>query len=538
MFSPFRYCRLDIRIDRVLLRGCGTERISLARILELQLKLTRRRTKGKRSRCVGGYAGTAAVKEPLRGEFAEQIRGDNTNRSQNDTVPDQGTPTNAQPMAILGYLFDFNPSIDTPVNGYARMTQDTTKSNDEIFKVAAGMLFSDLAFAALAVLALSLPRLASLVSDIPLSGSQLPVTTVTHIIDLGALCLLFQRWLRRLSMPQRFHFSTPYLVKSVILGLLMWAVPSILLSAPLDATMGTLLAVAAAVLGAAAVILFRYAFILTTLFIPTPFKRQLELARLYTSQNPWLVGNILATPLVLACLYSVTMEAFSPDGRHQIVIFLQALAVPIFWILASYNFVAAALVALPEAQWHTLSLDPYRQARLTTLAMTAPEFFSSALAPRKARWLLLVALLVGLGTYLRLLALPPAAQISLMNASSQGTNLELVLRLEDSQYQMRGLRPIFFALAGEHHTIISQLPERAWIEEDPAMDARFGITPRTSALLHLQFRTSRSEADLRRLEDLYLWYKQVRMVKIQIAPPNSLPTVKGQQLGLVDASPE
>ena len=123
---------------------------------------------------------------------------------------------------------------------------------------------------------------------------------------------------------------------------------------------------------------------------------------------------------------------------------------------------------------------------------------------------------------MRMTELPPAPELSVIGLEIKGKELTVQLHAKDEQYRFRGFRPIFFALAGEKRSVVSKSPTEVTMREADG-DVKLQVPARDEAHLELRFSTPRAGEELKLLEDLYLWYKNVRVFKLDMSAAVVLP---------------
>lgn len=385
----------------------------------------------------------------------------------------------------------------------------------EHFSFAAGMLAGDWLWALLGLLLVPLPNLvAQATGEYPLSGFD-PDLLATHVLGWSFLALTTWRWLVKLSSTPKAKASLVGCLWIVVFGTLFSTAFTLspVIDFPGSKTVlnpiGLLIVTILFVAG------LRFAFLFITAFFPFSFHERVSLARSYTQVDSLLTLKILLGPATVALLTSVLIGAFSPDGRHAAAEFAGSFIVPLFWVMGTYTLVATALHRLPDSAWHALKLDPYRQARMSTVIISAPKIVTTLLSTRKLGTLLLIVALIWGGNFLRLASLPPAPTLAVNKTEIEGNRVRLLITAHDPHYHMRGFWPIFFALAGENRALIASSPRLARIEGEIA-DIRFGAPRAENLSFILEFEANRPASSLAQLEDLYLWYRNARLVRLDL----------------------
>ena len=216
-------------------------------------------------------------------------------------------------------------------------------------------------------------------------------------------------------------------------------------------------------------------------------------------------------------LISSTITALSPDGRSLYAVFLLNLCSGIFWLINCYIALAMALIYWSDKDWHDAGMDPYRSARIAALIISAPKLLTHLLMPKQGLIALLVSLFIWFANILNLESTPPAAEIKIIQSQMISEDeVEIRLHIQDRKYMLRGFQPVNFSLAGETRVPISEKLLSAKLES-AEKEAAF-ILPRTSEslVLILKFKTLRKGENLKNLEDLFLWYRGVRLFRISV----------------------
>ena len=249
-------------------------------------------------------------------------------------------------------------------------------------------------------------------------------------------------------------------------------------------------------------------------------KEALSSSASFINADPFLPFRTLVAPIgVWLFLTSLPFLPY-PDGRDLTFVIAADILSGSFWVLSTYLSLAFAIIYIGDPSWRLLGLDPYRTSRIDTLKHRAPPLITKILSP-KGSFFVLLALgipfwLINLG---RLLDLPPAPEITLISASALNNQVQIVLDLKDEKYKYRGFQPLNFHLAGEKESI-SRNPDKATVEGLEGNRLLSLYPAKDPVKLTLAFTTSRSGRALLELEDLFLWYKGVKITQVRLSPPN------------------
>jgi hypothetical protein len=137
---------------------------------------------------------------------------------------------------------------------------------------------------------------------------------------------------------------------------------------------------------------------------------------------------------------------------------------------------------------------------------------------------------------MRLAELAPAAQIEVLRAETAPQRVFISLLVEDKNYKFRGFHPIFFRLASDAQTPLAPYPLAVKVnEQQTALQSPLPISAE-KLTLRLEFESSRSPSELAALEDVYLWYRGVKIAKINFEKPSELLS-QSNPVGPANATP-
>lgn len=390
--------------------------------------------------------------------------------------------------------------------------------------VAAGMIWEDRGKLARLAPLCALPSIIATTMRLPAEG-VLALVLLQRVVALLFLYFIGIRWARTLGRYSG-SFSIPGLLLALLFGSAPWlGVGALsLVAQAFPGGLNELLVFIA--LGV--VLLFAY----ESYFYSIPVVLGLRSPRQIFASSRSLVSIDRLLPIKIeviahafALLPSVLIMAQYPDGRIAWQEAAATLFAQLAWIVSSYLCVAWGLCLLDERSWHEAKLEPYRDARLSTFSMCAPEPLAATLRPRLGGVVLALAGLVWAGNYLRLVNTPPPAETRLLMSTVQGQRAVITLQLIDPTYNLRGLEPARFLLAGERGTPLAPFPTEATVDGASVLGA---LPARSEATLRLSFETPRAEQELRSLRDLFLWYRGVRMFKVEFEPAGATPSASQQ----------
>jgi len=387
---------------------------------------------------------------------------------------------------------------------------------DSPARITAGLIAVDLTRLPIFMLIAAVPGLVEATRPWVSDTESLVFAVVRECFALAVMSFIGATWVQRLRRE-----STPVPLRSIVwsigAGLGIWFLFSIppllpiLESNEIPPFVGAILAIPAVIVG------WRYFFLGAPFLLGIrDFPAALTFARNLTRDDPLLPARIMAPALSIKFLLLGILHALSPDGRLGIVSYGAPLLASLAPILGAYATLGWLIHAMSERVWNELHLDPYRQARTTTIIVRGPTILAKLLSLRAAITVIGIAVLVWLGNTVRLAALPPPADIALKTVTISDKRVTLSLAVRDETAHFRGFRPVAFFLASERAFPIARRPEVAAIAGD-TRDVRLRFPrDRSDAELSLVFSTDRTSEDLRRLEDVYLWYGGNRLEKIDL----------------------
>jgi hypothetical protein len=383
------------------------------------------------------------------------------------------------------------------------------------YNVSAGLIVRDIKIIPALYLIIILPHLFAFFYDEIPSVILLILERACQIIFLSIITI---RWLNVFRLtPAKPRFKSLFLYFGV--GFIVWMIVTIpfLIQALGDLPpnlngIGMLLVVPALYL------LYKYFFyffpILNGISSPTKI---MESSITINRGEPNLPIKTLLPALGFFSLITASFMALSPDGRSLSVNLVISLFAGIFWFLHCYVSLGASLLYWNQKDWHECKLDPYRNARLASISIAAPKILSHFLQPKQGLIALCVSLLVWFANMMSLEITPPAAAITGVQASIKDKNtVSLSLDVEDKEYKLRGFQPMHFSLAGEKRAPVCEEVTKAVIKGES--EDRSYILPETpdKLALEIEFKCERDEEALKKLEDLYLWYRGVKLDKIKL----------------------
>lgn len=361
-----------------------------------------------------------------------------------------------------------------------------------------------------------LPYLVELYSgDFNFSNAVL-FTLFERLSQLVFLYLVGRRWISKISLEKPANWQRG-LIALLISGFIVWAALIIPVLVQLMALQSLERIILLIILGPVLVFWFRYYFYFFAPILGLGLSRDILIyARTFTMRDPYLPWKTLIGPIAIWSLIEALTTALSPDGRLIEAYYLKCVFAGVFWCFSTYLSIAAGLLYLPEKIWHDSKLDPYREARLTTLTIGIPTLLSSLLSQKSGIKIIIVSLVLWFANFITLQTLTPAPNITVENIAIRNEVVELSLSLKDPHYNFRGFQPINFLLAGEKGAMISTEASTS-IEKESGKNVSLSIPDnRNEITIKTTFKTNRSGENLKALEDLHLWYRSYKVCALNM----------------------
>ncbi|MBX7143732.1 MAG: hypothetical protein K1X79_04715 [Oligoflexia bacterium] len=383
-------------------------------------------------------------------------------------------------------------------------------------KAAAGMLLSDGLLLLWLYPVVVLPRCLGSYLIPTNSNAVLYIYAVERLFYILFALVIASRWVRRV-FPQAEEVKLSGLALSLLIGFGLWfsyIVPIAAQFLPLPNMDRTMLAVL--LLPAIVMNLHFFFFLIPIALGHVRLGEILTLSRTLISDDRWIGPRCLLGPVAVLFLFQAVIAGFSPDQRHVSVSLLSDFFSGIYWLLGTYLSTA---VGIHLAQQHsTIFPRALQQAStLTEASLSSTNWLSASFMPGKGFVMLCLGCLVWAGNLMRLAELPPAATIKIEKVSVQEGKVRFELKIQDPLYKLRGFHSIFLSLASEQRTPLAQFPSRA-VAIDSKTDVLFGF-PLSPDLQHVgvEFDTGRKDDDIKSLKDIFLWYRNTKLAKVEFA---------------------
>ncbi len=258
-------------------------------------------------------------------------------------------------------------------------------------------------------------------------------------------------------------------------------------------------------------------YVLRFCLFPLPFSSK-ELSLVEAMQVTRLLGKIplvrklgtLLAPLAVFLVLSAVVSSISPTGRLWFIIPLTEALSSLAWIVFIYSISGLTLAHASDSEWNAMQLGPYRVARLATISAQGSKWLTKQISPKFALMWIIIAIAIWVANTIRVITEPPPQKISIKETRIEDNIVVIDLEITDTQEDFRGFHPMLLSIASANRTSLSDkipvfelLPTEG--EKQPGKQN-----------LRLKFSTSRFKEELRQVEDLYLWYAQVKIEKVNL----------------------
>lgn len=402
------------------------------------------------------------------------------------------------------------------------------------YELTAGLIAVDLRLLLISYPIISLP---SVIEDFlnPLNSfTALALSLTEKVLQLIFLCVFSHRWANRLRKdPKELSFAS--LLNILITGLVLWcllALPPFIALRTDKSDFDFLPSLLLLGLIPGVVIGFRYwMYFLPMSFGRKPLLQSLVIAKSFVVVDKWLPLKTLVGPLGVSLLLMSLLSIPYPDGRSAALNGLIDITSGLIWLLSCYTSLAFGLLMLSEKSWYELSLDPYREARLSTIVLQSVWPLTNLLNVKAGLRMLLLSALIWFGNIIRLEFMPPSGRVEVVSAFAEEDKAFVQLKITDQGFKFRGMQPVAFSLAGGQFIesganpshIVCRYPNivRVADAKNPSDNFLFSLPRQPGELtVDLEFQCSRSGAALRELEDLFLWYRKVKLDQIRFGDMN------------------
>lgn len=261
-----------------------------------------------------------------------------------------------------------------------------------------------------------------------------------------------------------------------------------------------------------------YFYFLPALFGARSIRTIIEEAKVLTKARIGVVVRLILAPFLLSTVYTGIFTGFSPDGRSYLVSIFLDIGSQIYWVLATYLALGVGFIYMVENSRHRSFFEPYIMARFDTMALKAPRWLSTIIHPRNCMQVLFLTTLIWLGNVIQLWSIAPAPIINVEKAvyNAEEKRATVFLKAVDTEYHMRGFKPIFFRIAGDTGEPLTGFPLRVETINDHR-DISLMLPEGDSPVdMLIEFSVVDRSDDFTKLTDLYLWYGQTKIAPLTV----------------------
>lgn len=401
------------------------------------------------------------------------------------------------------------------------------------FGVAAGLLLNDRLFLIPFCLLLSLPALLDVVFQQFGMSSWTALVILDRIVQIFVVTSITLMWRRRLQVVQTSSLGTLRTMGRIAL---VSVASSALLAMPVlgmavnPSGPGSLLFVFLGVIGLVWCLRVYFYFAVVGILgnsIPMGLARAIQISR----SDRAAALRALIVPCALTMFLTALLAMPSPDGRSVIWTAVAASAECVFWIVSTYVALGYALTVFTESEWRTAGLTPYRVERLRTIQKQGGERFPTYLRPKFGFGVLAFAFVLMAANLNTQLNAPPAVAMVVKNVVVADYSVQVELEVEDRTFNFRGFHPIAFSLKTKTgFDIASSLRSVSLTPEGTGLLTTLSSADGAPRSLFLTFTTGKTEAALRGLDNMWLWYQFKPVLPIAPEMLQALPRSEPSQL--------
>ncbi len=391
------------------------------------------------------------------------------------------------------------------------------KNRDGAYALAAGLLWQDRKRLLPYTVLLALPGILAV-------SLHYSTDWVVGLEVLGRCITLFVLFSVGSHLLESFGHDTlnasPRFPRLLLAGFLFWglfALPlSLLMVAPgALGTVALFLLIPAIALG-----LRFYFYFFPILLGHTSSKHILEEAATFTKHDSLLGLKAVIGPLGLMLVVIAASRSLSPDARsmplNMVIEYLSSL----FPLLTIYLGMSFCLSLLPESKWSSLGLTPYHRERFETVRLNSPPWLAKSLRPQAGILFVLFGSFIWLSNDLRASQMPPSVALTLEEVTVEESTLTALLVIGGNHEELSHFHPASLRLAGEKGTSISEkIPViRVDGQELPFSTRLHELEATGGSPMYLEatFETSLPKEELAKIGDMYLWYRNYRLMNILV----------------------
>jgi hypothetical protein len=406
---------------------------------------------------------------------------------------------------------------------------DKTDNFSKACQMASGMLVHDRQKLIFYALLLTIPSLLAVSFSKASISAGILIQIIDRIVQITIIYIIGSRWVNsfskgndKIELKNTLKDSKYYLLLTY--GFIFWLLfqlPAIILFVSTNA----LVKILAIFMWAPAIALGLtfYFYFIPILFGLTKFKDIKNVCLDIYQQDRMTAVKTIIAPMAIMLLFSSVLGIISPDDRVAWILDLKNLTSIVFFVLNFYLAFSAGLINISNNTWHQLRLEPYRVARFETIAINGINWVAKILQPKNGLKILLLASLIGLANIASLSSLKPAANFEIEKIIVSDGKITLNILAKDEQYLLRGVAPQLLTVAGPEMQLITEtrMANEIAVNNQPISSWQTSLEKSPQAKISLTFKTDRKARDLKSLEDLYLWYRNTKILKLEMQSANN-----------------
>lgn len=391
---------------------------------------------------------------------------------------------------------------------------DNVIRTEQAYASAAAMLYDDRFKLPVFCVVLALPALLKEVFEVGNLTAFLFLTLFDKLIELSFLYYVGRRFFSMVS-AKGISDERGVLLRLLGFGAVLWlaiALP-VTLQAAVPAASGQLVLLLLLACGFA--ITFTYYFFFVPILLGvTRISEIFSFARGYTALDRTLPFRVVIPSVALTVLLMGLCLFPYPDGSSAFFLYLADIVSGLPRIVSVYLALGFAIVFLLPGHHPGVELRPYHQAHVISMGVRAPGWLKQWLHLRNSFVLLLIGSSVWASNSMRLQVMPPNAEVKIESVTIGDNEASVTLKVHDKENALRAFDPSNISLGTPKHAPISEDLLSVSVNGSK-LGPLDRITPSSSPVtLTLQFKTPRSEEQMRRLQEVVLWYRNTMLATL------------------------
>jgi hypothetical protein len=257
----------------------------------------------------------------------------------------------------------------------------------------------------------------------------------------------------------------------------------------------------------------------------------IEFAKRYTAGNIFLPLKFIIPPITVSLLFQAVLFTCSPDGRLLLSELIEnflysAQKLFIIYLNISFGITYLKLNTISLKYVHITFLPILFSMMSSGNETLLPNFylqknyqiiekcFMTLFSPKVWTSLIIITMVLWGFSLDRLQTIHPPGSITFSNATVEGSNIKVTIIVHDQKYKLRALNPKAFSLASEKNTPLESTIENITVGGiNHAIGSKLPVTDK-ALKINIVYTTTRTENDLKRLTDIFLWYRRVKLFRV------------------------